>query len=234
MNKLDKTNTTSFDDLGLKTANKPLKQQRLGQEDFMKLMTTQLNHQDPFKPMENGEFLTQMAQFSAVTGLKEIKDEFKDLSAALQSSQALQASSLVGKRVLVPGNQTTLPDKGPLRGAVDLPASTSNLSIKITDAKGELVKTLDLGSKPAGTVHFSWDGKRKVPGHDGEPDSEQRAPAGTYRITAEALVDGKPQAVNTLVVDAVESVSLGKPGQPMTLNLSHAGSTRLTSVKQIM
>jgi len=234
MSEINKPDVTSFESLGLKTAHKPLQAQRLGQEDFMKLMTTQLNHQDPFKPMENGEFLTQMAQFSAVTGLKEIKEEFKDLSAALQSSQALQASSLVGKRVLVPANQTTLPDKGPLRGAVELPASTSNLRIQITDARGELVKTLDLGSKPAGTVHFSWDGKMTVPGRDGEADSEQRAQAGTYRITAEALVDGKPQAVNTLVVDAVESVSLGQPGQPMTLNLSQAGSTRLTNVKQIL
>ncbi len=234
MNEIDKANATSFESLGLKTADKPLKQQHLGQEDFMKLMTTQLNHQDPFKPMENGDFLAQMAQFSAVTGLKDIKDEFKDLSAALQSSQALQASSMVGRRVLVPGNETELPEQGPLKGAVDLPASTSNLSIKITDARGELVKTLDLGSKTAGTVHFSWDGKMSVPGEDGEADSERRAPAGTYRITAEALVDGKPQAVNTLVVDAVESVSLGQPGQPMTLNLGHAGSTSMNNVKQIL
>ncbi len=234
MNDFDKANVTSFESLGLKTADKPLKQQHLGQEDFMKLMTTQLNHQDPFKPMENGDFLAQMAQFSAVTGLKDIKDEFKDLSAALQSSQALQASSMVGRRVLVPGNETTLPAQGPLKGAVELPASTSNLSIKIIDAKGELVKTLDLGSKPAGTVHFSWDGKMTVAGQDGEPDSEERAAAGSYRIVAEALVDGKPQAVDTLVVDAVESVSLGQPGQPMTLNLSQAGSTRLTNVKQIL
>jgi len=150
MNEIDKANATSFESLGLKTADKPLRQQHLGQEDFMKLMTTQLNHQDPFKPMENGEFLTQMAQFSAVTGLKDIKDEFKDLSAALQSSQALQASSMVGRRVLVPGNETELPEQGPLKGAVELPASTSNLSIKITDARGELVKTLDLGRQATG------------------------------------------------------------------------------------
>ena len=74
---------SSFDDIGLITnqQKKPAEQKKLGQEDFMDLMLAQMNHQDPFKPMENGEFLTQMAQFSAVSGLKDIKDSFKSLVA---------------------------------------------------------------------------------------------------------------------------------------------------------
>ena len=50
-------------------SNMPKAKDQLGQEDFLKLMTTQLQNQDPFAPMENGEFIAQMAQFSTVTGI---------------------------------------------------------------------------------------------------------------------------------------------------------------------
>ena len=95
---------SAFEDLGLKTdhVKKPTEKKQLGQEDFMDLMLTQMNNQDPFKPMENGEFLTQMAQFSAVSGLKDIKESFQGLADTMQSNQALQAASMVGRKVLVP------------------------------------------------------------------------------------------------------------------------------------
>ena len=114
----------SFESIGLKTDKKPLKEKHLGQEDFMELMLAQMNHQDPFKPMENGEFLTQMAQFSAVSGLKDIKDSFKSLSESMQSNQALQAASMVGRRVLVNGTSTELVDGKGISGTVDLKSAT--------------------------------------------------------------------------------------------------------------
>ena len=66
--------------LGVKTqeeAKRPGNKNSLGQEDFLKLMTTQLQNQDPFAPMDNGDFIAQMAQFSTVTGITEINNNFE-------------------------------------------------------------------------------------------------------------------------------------------------------------
>lgn len=234
MNNVDKPGTTSFESLGLTKPKQAPAQPKLGQEDFMKLMTTQMNNQDPFKPMEDGQFLSQMAQFSAVTGLKDIKDSFKTLTDAMQSNQALQASSMVGRRVLIPGSSAGLPDKGNLSGAVELPTSTSNLTVHILDASGAEVESLELGSQKEGLVNFKWDGMREVAGKDGAPASRERAAPGSYTIRAEMEVDGKPQAIQALTVDTIDSVSLGKQGQGMTLNLAHGGSAQMSDIKQIM
>ena len=104
MDSVNKPNMNVLESLGLAKSKPKMEEQKLGQEDFIKLMTTQMNHQDPMKPMENGDFLSDMAQFSTVAGLKEIKDSFNNLATSLQSSQALQASSMVGRTVLIPGS----------------------------------------------------------------------------------------------------------------------------------
>lgn len=257
MDSVNKGNATSFESLGLSKPRKPAqasgngehgssskaadKQAKLGQEDFMKLMLTKMNQQDPFKPMEDGEFLSQMAQFSAVSGLKDIKESFNTLSESLKSNHALQASSMVGRKVMIPGNKAMLPESGEIRGAVELPVSTSGLKISIYDDSGELVHQIDKGSQKQGTVNFSWDGKRSASDSDSDPESKQattatngQSPAGVYSIKAEMQVDGEPQSAETMVIDNVESVSIGKQGQGITLNLANAGSKSMNDVREIM
>jgi len=251
MDSVDKSNMPSFESLGLRQANKAKqsaeaaadtggsaqingKQAKLGQEDFMKLMLTQMNQQDPFKPMEDGEFLSQMAQFSAVSGLKEIKESFSSLTESLKSNHALQASSMVGRKVMIPGDKAVLPETGELKGAVELPASTNDLKISIYDGSGELVHKIDKGNQPQGMINFSWDGERSGSGSEGDGMMSQRSPAGTYTIKAEMVVDGKTQSVDPMVMDNVESVSLGKQGQGITLNLANAGSKSMNDVREIM
>ena len=95
---LDKLGVSSYDE------NKPKAKDSLGQEDFLKLMTTQLQNQDPFAPMENGEFIAQMAQFSTVTGITEMGQTLKSLASQLNEFRVATASDLLGHSVLVPGN----------------------------------------------------------------------------------------------------------------------------------
>lgn len=228
---LDKS-AASFESLGLSKRD-PLKKQQLNQEDFMTLMMAQMKHQDPLKPMENTEFIGQMAQFSSVQGLKEMKDSFATLATALQSSQALQASSMVGRSVMITGSSTELPASGELRGAVELPAESEQVLVKILDTNGQIVKKLELGKCPEGTMPFSWDGViSKADPKTGA--TEQRAKAGKYTVQAEMMVDGKPQAATTLVTDKVNSVSLGKGNQGVTLNLANGGSMSLAEVREIL
>lgn len=225
MEKIDNSTLAAFEKIGLTKPKEEMKSPKLGQDDFIKLMTTQMNHQDPFKPMENGDFLGQMAQFSSVTGLKEIKDSFNTLATALKSNQALQASSMVGRKVLIPGNSTTHTEGSELKGAVELETPVSDLKVSIVDDKGALVKEITLGSQQPGLVSFNWDGKLI----DGKP-----AISGNYQIIAQGVVDGKGQSLNTLVTDTVQSVSLGKAGEAIKLTLANTGSASLADVQEIM
>ena len=177
------------------------------------------------KPMENGDFLSDMAQFSTVSGLKEIKDAFNGLATSLKSSQALQASSMVGRKVLVPGSMSTYSEGTPMKAAVDLETNVTDLKVSIMDDKGALVKEIDLGNKAAGVAHFTWDGMLA---------QDKKAMSGNYSIRAEGMVDGKTESLSTLISDTVQSVSLGTGGQSVSLTLANAGSAGLADVKEIL
>lgn len=213
-----------FDQLGLGQTQTTNTSNSLGQEDFLKLMTTQLKNQDPSKPMDSGEFLSQMAQFGTVQGIKDLGAAFWVLSDSLYSNQALQASSLVGRQVLVPGGEAVLPESGSLGGAVDLPESVSQLNIGVYDQSGQLVQTLQLGPQAAGLMSFDWDGL----GADGE-----RLPPGTYELRAEGMVGGTTQALDVLIRGVVESVTLPQFGGPMRLQVNGLGSVDFSAVRQI-
>ena len=225
MTNVDNNLTSILGNLGLgEQSVKKKAPDELGQSEFLELMIAQLNNQDPMKPMENGDFIAQMAQFSAVTGLTELQDSFDGLAASLQSNQALQASSLVGRTVMVPSGVGTLPQGGTLSGVVDLPASSGSLTITIQDASGQVLRRLELGPQAAGDVYFNWDGMT---------DSGVPALAGRYYISAETETDAGTEALETLVSAAVESVTMGKGGQSMMLNLADGNSVDLSSVRSI-
>ncbi len=134
----------------------PQRKSSLGQEDFLKLMTTQLQNQDPFAPMENGEFIAQMAQFSTVTGITEMGQTLKGLSDKLNEFRIATASDLLGNSVLVPGNVVRPNKNGEIHGIIDLPSASSETSVAFFDSSGELVHSADLGPHGRGLVGFEW------------------------------------------------------------------------------
>lgn len=194
----------------------------LGQQEFLKLMTTQLQHQDPFKPMESGEFLGQIAQFSTVSGIQGMQESLAGLSTALTSNQTLQAASLVGHGVMVPGESGYLFQEGGLAGVAELPGS-GDLSVEITDASGQVVRRIDLGTQPAGAASFAWDGL---------DESGQRMGEGVYGVKATLNAGGANTSVSTQVMGLVNSVSLGSGG--LTLNLFGMDPVALTEVREIL
>lgn len=193
----------------------------LGQEDFLKLMTTQLQNQDPLKPMENGDFLAQMAQFSTVAGIEEMNQSITGMADTFQSQQITQAASVIGKRVLVDGDAAQL-EQGHLEGAVQLDSAATYLQISIRSDSGELVKTLDLGKSMAGLREFSW---------DGITDDGGAAPPGTYFITAQAGGNGAIRQPSTMTYGQVESVQV-KEGL-VTVNLAGRDNVNFNNVKRI-
>ena len=128
----------------------------LGQAEFLKLMTAQLQNQDPFAPMDNGDFIAQMAQFSTVTGITEINTNLTNLGDKLEPNRIATAASFLGTSVLVPGQTVTPDDNGEIHGVIDLPASSTNVGLTISNTKGEVFHTIDLGSQTKGLVGFSW------------------------------------------------------------------------------
>ena len=132
------------------------KKESLGQSDFLKLMTTQLQNQDPFSPMENGDFIAQMAQFSTVTGIAEMGESLKSLSNQLGEFRIATATNLLGHSVLVPGNKVRPNSNGEIHGVLDLPRASSATNIVFSNTAGEVVHSIDLGAQASGLVGFSW------------------------------------------------------------------------------
>jgi flagellar basal-body rod modification protein FlgD len=199
--------------------------QTLGQDAFLRLMLAQLKNQDPFKPLQSGEFLSQLAQFSTVAGVKDLQSSFKDLSASLVSNQALQASSLLGRSVLVRRSSSALAAGGTLTGAIDVPSSASSVVVNITNASGELVRQLNLGPQAKGLANFSWDGMRS--------DGTMAAPD-AYSVSAQLMVNGKAQGGASVLLDArVESVTIAADQSGLTLSLEGLGDIAFSDVRQI-
>ncbi len=217
----------SFKDLGLSTVEKPKKQdQQLQQEQFLKLLTTQLTHQDPLKPMENGEFLGQMAQFSTVSGIQDLQKSFNDFAESISSDQALQAAGLVGRYISAPSDQALLSAGGDVSGEIDLPGSTPNLEVTIVDPySGEQIRTLQLGNHAAGKVPFTWDGFN---------DNGELVDPGVYNIQVEGSLDGKNTQMQANIKSKVESVTMGSGSHSLKVNLSGLGPVSFNQIQQIL
>ncbi len=198
----------------------------LGQEDFLTLMITQFRNQDPFEPMENGEFLAQLAQFSTVNGISSLNSAFAGLANSMQDNQALQAAGLVGHSVLAATDVAHLHEDGPLRGGVELESSASNVQIDITGPTGELVQRLNLGQQASGLVHFEW---------DGIDSTGRRADSGLYQVTARVVRGTNIESAPTVLEARIQSVTLGQFGSGgMTLNLAGGQEMPLSQVYQII
>ena len=197
----------------------------LGGTDFLTLMLAQLKNQDPTSPVDSNTFLNQLAQLSEVQGITSLNTSFGALSSSLSSSQALQASSLLGHQALVNSSTANLAAGATVTGAVNVPQTTSQVVLNISDASGALVKQINLGAQSAGLTNFSW---------DGTTGSGSQAPAGTYTLTAQyAGGTSGGTAATTLVNGTVESVSMGAGSTGLTLNVAGIGSVPFSSIQQI-
>ncbi|MBV1907146.1 MAG: flagellar hook assembly protein FlgD [Pseudomonadales bacterium] len=195
--------------------------EELGKNQFLELMLAQVENQNPLEPTDNQEFVAQLAQFSSLEGIENLNESIGLLSGDFRSNLALQAGSLVGRSVLVPTDQTLMSGKG-IVGDIGVPSSASSVSVSISDAFGNPVKTLELGSQKFGAVRFTWNGLNEQ-GEAMEP--------GIYRIHASASIGGEIQEVPVDLPEQVVSVSLTDQG--IRLNLSGGNSVAIGEVKEI-
>jgi flagellar basal-body rod modification protein FlgD len=204
--------------------NAPAKNDELGKNEFLNLLVAQLNNQDPLSPQDNGEFIAQLAQFSQVEGIGKLNTSMESLLSGYQSSQALQASSLVGRKVIVPTDKAVVDTKETFKASLVLPASSSNVYVNVFDKAGSTVSRVNLGAQAAGNVSFMWDGKDA---------SGNLLPPGTYKFQAQASYGTETKGLSTMLPANVDSVTLGQGGGELMLNLAGLGSIGLSKVQVI-
>lgn len=196
----------------------------LGQDAFLKLMLAQLEHQDPFQPLENGEFVAQMAQFSTVAGIEGMESSLKELSQSLSTNHLLQASTLIGRTALVPGNTASLSNESGITGGFELEDSAPSVFIDVHSQSGELVHRSTLGFTEAGIHRFYWDGNQQ----DGT-----KAPEGNYTITATHGSGDLLSPAPTFIEQQIKSVNLHQGSNAVSLETVHGEQYSMLDIVQI-
>ena len=195
----------------------------LGKDAFLQLLVTQMKNQNPLDPQENGEFVAQLAQFSSLEGIQSLNSSVNGILTGIGSSQALQATSLVGRSVIVQTDKAVVDTTSSFNGQVVVPQSISDGKVSIKDKDGNVVKTIQLGAQKAGTADFIWDGTN---------EKGEKAAPGTYTFTAETTVEGKAKTLSTLLPARVNSVSF-QNGSEMMLDLAGIGKIGISKVTSI-
>ena len=169
---------------------------------FLKLLVAQISHQDPLKPMDGTEFVTQLSQFSIVEQAMAQSEKLDLVSTQLSGLSNNQAASLVGKTVKVRGSGLAFDGVTATSASVNLDAASTKTTVTIRDADGNAVRTLELGAHGPGALAVTWDGRDA---------NGQTVPKGTYTLDVKA-VDGQGNAVNVTkdVSGVVRSVSFDK------------------------
>lgn len=213
----------NLSDIGLNT---PLKAEKDKSEknEFLQLFVTQLRNQNPLEPRDGAEYLGQLAQFSTLEGIRNMETAFNKIANSLNSNQALQASSLVGKNVDVKTDNGLYIQGTNVKGNIDVPAYATNVQMEIQNDKGEVIKSVKMNNVDKGEMAFVWDGL---------DDSGNPQPSGAYRFIAKANVQGQETRIDTYLSANVDSVTINKNGQPVTLNVSGYGKISMDDIKTI-
>ncbi|SPP65205.1 flagellar hook assembly protein FlgD [Nitrospira lenta] len=195
--------------------------QQMGQNDFLKLLVTQLKNQDPLKPMDNTAFVAELAQFSQL-------DQSTKQVQLLEKSIAQQADSMqytllpmIGRNVQVEGSLIDL-NNGPAKLTYALEREASTVRVTIQDKQGKALRILDLGTQSAGKQEVQWDGRNQngqlmpngtyqyqVLAKDSKGGAVVAAPSSVLKISGVRMVNGSPQlAAGDYVIDRNDIVEL--------------------------
>lgn len=213
----------NLSDIGLNT---PLKAEKDKSEknEFLQLFVTQLRNQNPLEPRDGAEYLGQLAQFSTLEGIRNMETAFNKIANSLNSNQALQASSLVGKNVDVKTDNALYLQGNNVKGCIDVPPYATNVQMEIRNEQGEVIKTVKLNGVDKGELAFMWDGL---------DENGNAQPSGVYHFIAKANMHGQEQQIDTYLSANVDSVTINKNGQPVTLNVSGYGKISMDDIKTI-
>ncbi|HTW37449.1 MAG TPA: FlgD immunoglobulin-like domain containing protein [Steroidobacteraceae bacterium] len=190
---------------------------QINEAQFLQLITTQLQNQDPLDPTDPSEFLGQIEGLSEVSSLQ-------SMQSSLQAQQLTSGAALLGQNVLAPSTTATLASGGSVNGAVEAPAGATNLTVTISNASGAAVSSFDVTPQSSGLTPFTW---------NGATSGGSAAAAGTYTVSVTATVAGSSQSVSPLIQSQVQSVTIDPTTQALDVNTNN-GSVPISSVVSIL
>lgn len=193
------------------------------QNQFLTMLVTQLQNQDPTNPMDNSQLTTQLAQINTLSGIEKLNTTLGSISGQISTSQNLQSTTLIGHGVMVDGSQILVGSGTTTPFGVELTTASTATTATIKDSTGATVRTIDLGALSSGVHTFSWDGTLT----DGST-----APDGKYSVSI-AASNGSTQLVaqplNYAYVSGVSTTD-----DTSTLDLGTMGTATLDEVRQIL
>jgi flagellar basal-body rod modification protein FlgD len=192
------------------------------QNQFLTLLTTQLQNQDPLNPMDSSQMTSQLAQISTVSGVQQLNSTMQAMMNSNTALEAAQSAALIGKTVVGPGSSFELPASGGTAVGVTLPSAADTVKVQISDGSGNVVQTLNVGPQKAGTISVPWDGTNSQ--HTAEP-------SGSYSVSVTASLAGKTVAATTQVAGVVTGITSNASG--INLDVAGVGTMPLSSVSQI-
>ena len=181
---INPTNNASSFTAGLTAAKTPLSDANASQDRFLKLLFAQLNNQDPMNPMDNAQMTSQMAQINTVSGIQQLNETMKSMASQFTAMQVLQGTAMIGHDVLVESNTLSV-DEGVAKGAVELAGNADKVTVEVRSPGGDLLGTINLGSKTAGRHSFEWDASSY--NGTGNPTFKITATSGSNAIASTAL-----------------------------------------------
>lgn len=194
------------------------------QDQFLTLLVTQLQNQDPLNPMDNAQVTSQMAQLSTVSGINELNTTLQSVAGQIDLSQSMQTASLIGKQVLVPGEKVKVGDGTATPFGVDVISPAANVTTSIRDASGKVIRVMEHGPQPVGVLSLNWDGKDEM---------GQAVPDGAYTVEAFASdAYGSAVVAHPLSYGTVNSIAFTADGLRMDLGL--AGNVPLSELRKVM
>jgi len=181
--------------------------QAMGRDSFLKLLVAQLKNQDPLKPQDNSQFVAELAQFSSLEQSMGVNDKLSQMMLQNQGMANANVVNMVGEVATVKGSLVTTDGSGvgaPLNFTQD--RASDKTVVQIQDANGKIVRTLDLGGRPVGVSHITWDGRS---------DDGLVQPAGTYAVNVKANdADGGSVSVSQETTGTITGVAFDK-GYPV-------------------
>ncbi|MBX7079766.1 MAG: flagellar hook assembly protein FlgD [Nannocystaceae bacterium] len=219
--------TTSTAGLGTGTFSPsadPSMANALGKDDFLKLLMAQLQFQDPMNPLQDHEFVAQLAQFSSLEQQMQSNQKLGELQLAQLSSGNAQLAGFIGQDIVARGNQLSIEGGEPQPISIDLPAQAASVRVTVRDADGKVVSSFDAGNQPAGNRSIPWTGRDA---------SGQPLPDGEYTVEISAVdPSGRPLDASTLVRGRVTGLSFEKGFAELVVGDRTIAPADIVSVQQ--
>ena len=182
----------------LAASNVPEHKDSMDQDDFLTILVAQLTHQDPLSPMEDTDMTSQLAEFSSLEQLTNINTNIQALGNSMEHTDLLSAVSFIGKEVKADGYNISIDEGNVSTIYYGFGEPVTGIMMNIYDGDGAIIRTVELGSKEAGTYQYEWDGKN---------DAGEDMPDGTYGVGILGEdVGGDPVMVQTEISGTVDAV----------------------------